>query len=55
MEWMIERLHTFREQKRQALETFLQQFDEDTLKKQIALLLPEGGRSHGKSQAHYRA
>jgi exopolyphosphatase/pppGpp-phosphohydrolase len=55
VEWLIARLRTFREQKQQALETFLQKFDAGTLKKQIALLLPEGGRSHGKSQTHYRA
>lgn len=55
VEWMIARLHTFREQKQQALATFLQQFDADTLKKQLAFLIAEGRRSHGKSQAHSRA
>ena len=53
--WMMERLHTFRQQQQHALETFLQTFDADTLKKQIALLIPEGGTSHGQSQAHDRA
>ncbi|HET7637703.1 MAG TPA: CHAD domain-containing protein, partial [Ktedonobacteraceae bacterium] len=55
VQWIIERLDTFRQQKQQELESFLQQFDEETLKKQIDLLIPEGGKSNGKSKAHYRA
>jgi exopolyphosphatase/pppGpp-phosphohydrolase len=53
--WLIERLDTFREHKQQALESFLQKFDEKTLKKQIEVLIPEAGASDGKSKAHYRA
>jgi len=49
VQWIIERLDTFREQKQRALEAFLQQFDEDTIEKQIASLIPEGVVSHGKS------
>jgi hypothetical protein len=41
--WVVERLNTFRQQKQQELETFLQKFDEQTLKKQIEKLIPEGG------------
>jgi exopolyphosphatase/pppGpp-phosphohydrolase len=52
VEWIIERLNTFRQQKQQELESFLHKFDEDTLKKQIELLIPEGGKSNGKSKAH---
>ncbi len=54
VQWLIERLNTFRQQKQQALESFLQQFDEKTLKKQIQQFIPEGG-SDGKSKAHSRA
>lgn len=43
VKWIIERLNTFREQKQQELETFLQTFDEETLKKQVEKLIPEGG------------
>lgn len=52
VQWIIERLNTFRQQKQQELESFLQKFDEETLKKQIELLIPEGGTSNGKSKAH---
>ncbi len=55
VQWIIERLDTFRQQKQQELESFLQKFDEETLKKQIDVLIPEGGKSNGKSKAHYRA
>jgi len=39
VQWIIERLETFRKQKQQALETFLQTLDEDALKKQIGSLI----------------
>ena len=52
VQWIIERLNTFREQKQLELESFLQKFDEEVLKKQIELLIPEGGASDGKSKAH---
>ena len=55
VQWIIKRLETFREQKQQGLESFLQTLDEDTLRKQIASLIPEGVVSHGKSQTDYRA
>jgi exopolyphosphatase/pppGpp-phosphohydrolase len=42
VQWIIERLETFRQQKQQGLESFLQTLDEDVLKKQIASLIPEG-------------
>ncbi len=54
VQWIIERLNTFRQQKQQELEAFLQKFDEETLKKQIEKLIPEGGASNGQSKAHYR-
>jgi exopolyphosphatase/pppGpp-phosphohydrolase len=49
VEWIIERLQTFREQKQQALESFLQRMDEDALKKETELCIVEGATSHGKS------
>lgn len=55
VEWIIERLNTFREQKQQELETFLQKFDEETLKKQVEKIIPEGGAPDGQSKAHHRA
>ncbi len=47
--WIIERLKTFRERKQRQLEEFLKSLDEDTLKKQIASLIPQGVTSNGKS------
>ncbi len=49
VEWIIERLQTFREQKQLELESFLQSLDEDALRKQIELSIQEGVASHGKS------
>ena len=54
VEWIIQRLQTFREQKQEELEAFLQNLDEDDLRKQVELCIPEGVVSHGKSQANYR-
>jgi exopolyphosphatase/pppGpp-phosphohydrolase len=53
VEWIIERLQTFREQKQLELESFLQGLDEDALRKEIELCIQEGVASHGKSQANY--
>ena len=49
MEWIVERLHTFREQKQLELESFLERLDEDALRKEIELCIVEGAMSHGKS------
>ncbi len=49
MEWIVERLQTFREQKQLELESFLQRLDEDALRKEIELCIVEGAMSHGKS------
>jgi hypothetical protein len=53
VEWIIERLQTFRAQKQIELESFLQGLDEDALRKEIELCIQEGVVSHGKSQANY--
>jgi exopolyphosphatase/pppGpp-phosphohydrolase len=50
VEWIIERLQTFREQKQLELESFLQGLDEGDLSKLIESCLQEGVVSHGKSQ-----
>ena len=49
VEWIIERLQTFREQKQLELESFLQDMDEDGLRLQIESCIQEGVASHGKS------
>ena len=49
VEWIIERLQTFREQKQLELESFLQGLDEDVLRQQIEVSIQEGVASHGKS------
>jgi exopolyphosphatase/pppGpp-phosphohydrolase len=54
VEWIIQRLQTFRDEKQLELESFLQNLDEDDLRKQIELCIQEGVASHGKSQADYR-
>jgi exopolyphosphatase/pppGpp-phosphohydrolase len=52
VQWIIERLNTFREQKQLELEAFLQKFDEEALKQQMEMLIPVGGAEDGKSKAH---
>jgi exopolyphosphatase/pppGpp-phosphohydrolase len=49
VEWIIQRLQTFREQKQLELEAFLQDLDEDDLRKQVESCIQEGVVSHGKS------
>jgi hypothetical protein len=49
VEWIIERLQTFRQQKQLELESFLQGLDEVALKKQNESSILEGVSSHGKS------
>jgi exopolyphosphatase/pppGpp-phosphohydrolase len=48
VEWIVERLQTFREQKQLELESFLQALDEDDLRKQVESSIQEGVASHGK-------
>ncbi len=49
VEWIIERLQTFRQQKQLELESFLRGLDEVALKKQIESSILEGVSSHDKS------
>jgi len=52
MQWLVGRLHVYRKEQVQALEGFLQNFDEDALKKQIEGSIVKGGSSNGKGQTH---
>ena len=49
VEWIIQRLQKFREQKQLELETFLQNLDGDDLRRQVELCIREGVTSDGKS------
>ena len=49
VEWIIQRLQTFRDQKQRELESFLRNLDEDDLRKQVELCIREGVASYGKS------
>jgi CHAD domain-containing protein len=52
MQWLTSRLQVYRKEQVQALEGFLQKFDEDALKKQIEGSIVKGGSSNGKGQTH---
>ncbi len=49
VQWLIHRLETYRQQKRQDLDTFLQALDQDALKKQIQSCISEGATFNGQS------
>ena len=49
IQWLIDRLITYRQQKEQELDAFLQSLDEDALKEGIRLCIPEGATFDGKS------
>lgn len=49
VEWLIGRLEDYRQERQQALEQFLHTMDEEALKEQAALCIPEGVVSNGKS------
>ena len=49
VQWLINRLETYRQQKRQDLDAFLQALDEDSLKQQIRSCIPEGATFNGQS------
>jgi CHAD domain-containing protein len=52
MQWLEIRLQVYRKEQVQALENFLQNFDEDALRKQIEGSIVKGGSSNGKGQTH---
>lgn len=48
-QWLIDRLHDYRQQHQQVLEAFFEkEFDENSLKQEIDACLPEGGPHNGK-------
>lgn len=49
VQWLIERLKDYRQQRQQALEQFLHSLDEDALKEQAESCIREGVVSNGKS------
>lgn len=49
LQWLIERLSTYRQTLQKKLEAFLQNIDEDALMQQLVACLPEGETRHGKS------
>lgn len=49
IQWMIDRLHTYRKEKQETLEAFFETLDEDALRQQVTSCISEGASSHGKS------
>ena len=49
VQWLIDRLKTYRQQKQQELDAFLQSLDEDALNQEIRSCISEGARFNGKS------
>jgi len=49
VQWLIDRLESYHQQEKQALDAELQALDEDALRQQIASCLPKGAAHHGKS------
>ena len=49
LQWLIERLSTYRQAHQKKLEAFLQNIDEDAFVQQLVSCLPEGETRHGKS------
>ena len=46
--WLIDHLHSYRQQHQQHLAAFLEQLDDDALRKQIRLCLPEASSNRSK-------
>jgi exopolyphosphatase/pppGpp-phosphohydrolase len=46
--WLIDHLHSYRQQHQQQLVVFLQELDDDALRKQIRRCLPKGNSNHNK-------
>ena len=49
VQWLIDRLETYREQRQEALEDFFASLDEDELRREIEACIPKGVASNGKS------
>jgi exopolyphosphatase/pppGpp-phosphohydrolase len=52
VEWLMERLKDYRQERQRILVKFLHSLDEDALKEQATSCIPEGVASNGKSQTH---
>jgi CHAD domain-containing protein len=52
MQWLVERLQVYRREQVEALNSFLQDFDDAALKQEIETSIEKGASSHGKSQTH---
>jgi exopolyphosphatase/pppGpp-phosphohydrolase len=52
MQWLVNRLQSYRKQEVQALDSFLQNFDDAELEQQVATNIAKGVSSHGKGQTH---
>jgi len=48
VQWLIERLKDYRQERQEALEQFLHSLDEDALKEQAASCIPKGVAANGK-------
>src|SRR5579863_3397096 len=49
MQWLLDRLQGFRQEKQRVLEHFLMDLDHNSLKKQVEACIPEKEAQHGKS------
>ena len=49
VQWLIDRLGTYREQRQEALEDFFTSLDEDELRREIEACIQTGAASNGKS------
>ncbi len=55
MQWLIDRLTVYRQEKQDALEEFFETLDEEAFKQQIISSIQKGAAANGKSQTHHRA
>jgi len=52
IQWLIQRLDVYRQQKQKALEDFFAKLDQKALRKQVTSCIQEEVSHHGKSQTH---
>ncbi len=48
MQWLIDRLSDYRQQRQQALETYFEKLDEAALRRQVESCIQKGAVQHGK-------
>ncbi len=49
LQWLIERLGSYRQEREQQLEGFLRNFNEKTFKNEVKACIPKGASSNGQS------